>query len=72
MRITVRVKPGSRKTFIREIGDGELEICVREPASEGKANRAVIEAVALRAGVAKSRVRMARGHRGKNKILEVL
>ena len=43
----VRVKPGSRKGPLVEVGsDGELTIYVREPAVDGKANNAVIRLLA--------------------------
>ena len=45
--IVVRIKPGSRKGPLVEVGDdGELTIYVREPAVEGKANDAVIKLLA--------------------------
>ena len=45
--ISVRVKPGSRKGPLVEIGgEGELTVYVREPAAEGKANRAVVKLLA--------------------------
>jgi len=41
--ISVRAKPGSRKGPLVEIGgEGELTVYLREPAAEGKANRAVV------------------------------
>jgi uncharacterized protein YggU (UPF0235/DUF167 family) len=57
--VVVRVKPGSRKGPLVEVGpDGELTIYVREPAIEGKANDAVIRLLAAHLNVAPSRVQL--------------
>jgi uncharacterized protein len=60
--VVVRVKPGSRKGPLVEIGnDGELTIYVRERAVEGKANDAVVKLLAKHFGVTPSRVQMVSG-----------
>lgn len=60
--ISVRVKPGSRKGPLVEIGaDGELTIYVREQAVDGKANEAVVKLLAEHLGVPRSRVQLASG-----------
>jgi uncharacterized protein YggU (UPF0235/DUF167 family) len=60
--VVVRVKPGSRKGPLVEIGDGgELTIYVREQAVEGKANEAVIKLLADHLGVPRSRLKLASG-----------
>jgi uncharacterized protein (TIGR00251 family) len=60
--ISVRVKPGSRKGPLVEVGcDGELTVYVREPASEGKANEAVVKLLAKHLGVAPSRLDLVSG-----------
>lgn len=60
--ITVRVKPGSRKGPLVEVGtDGALTIYVRERAVDGKANEAVVKLLAEHLGVAKSRIELVSG-----------
>ena len=71
MRITVSVRPNSRNEGIEERPDGSLLVRVRAPAKEGRANRAVIEAVAARFGCPKSHVRLVSGQKGKLKVLEL-
>ncbi len=62
MIIAVRVKPGSRKGPLVEVGaDGELTIYVPERAVDGKANEAVIKLLAGHLGVASSQVRLITG-----------
>lgn len=60
--VTCTIKPGSRKGPVVEIGDdGALTLFVREPATEGKANRAAVVLLAAHLGVPKSRVRLIAG-----------
>ncbi|HET7739214.1 MULTISPECIES: DUF167 domain-containing protein [unclassified Mycolicibacterium] len=60
--ITVRVKPGSRKGPLVEVGDdGELTIYVPERAVDGKANDAVTKLLAAHLGVPRSRVELVSG-----------
>lgn len=60
--VVVKVKPGSRKGPLVEIGpDGELTIYVREPAVDGKANEAVTRMLAAHLDLPKSRVELVSG-----------
>jgi len=60
--ISVRVKPGSRKGPLVEVGDDEiLTVYVHEPAVDGKANAAVIRVLAEHFGVPRSRVELVSG-----------
>jgi uncharacterized protein (TIGR00251 family) len=49
----------------------KLEVYVRAPAREGKANERVVELVAEFFKIAKSRVTIKKGQTSRNKILEV-
>ena len=55
-------------------GDGaaELTVWVRAKAHDGEANVAVVKALAKYFGVAKGRVRIVRGEKGRKKVVEVL
>lgn len=60
--VTCTIKPGSRKGPVVEVDDaGALTLFVREPATEGKANKAAVELLASHLGVPKSRVRLIAG-----------
>ncbi|MFO7638222.1 MAG: DUF167 domain-containing protein [bacterium] len=71
MRIRVTVRPGCRVESIEERPDGPLLARVRAPAREGKANDAVIAAVARHFGVPRSSVRILRGQSGRDKLIEL-
>jgi uncharacterized protein YggU (UPF0235/DUF167 family) len=62
MIIAVRVKPGSRKGPLVEVGaDGELTVYVPERAVDGKANEAVVRLLAIHLDVPSSRVHLIGG-----------
>jgi uncharacterized protein YggU (UPF0235/DUF167 family) len=71
-RLTVHVKPGSRRGPAVETGeDGSLTAFVRERAVDGAANVGVIALLATHFGVARSRVTIARGHTSRTKLVDV-
>jgi uncharacterized protein len=60
--VVVRVKPGSRKGPLVEVGpNGELTIYVRERAVDGKANDAVTRLLADHLQLPRSRVELVSG-----------
>ncbi|MEI1279078.1 DUF167 domain-containing protein [Leptospira venezuelensis] len=71
MKIQVRVKPNSKKPSLIKSEDGVWIVAVKEPATEGKANDAVVRAVAEELGLAPSKVKILRGEKSKLKLLEV-
>ena len=70
MRLSVAVKPGSRRPGIARAG-GTVVIAVRERAVEGRANAAVIAALAAWLDVAPSRITLERGASGRTKRFDV-
>ncbi|AYV57296.1 DUF167 domain-containing protein [Leptospira kmetyi] len=71
MKFTVLVKPNSKKVFFRKEEDGSITVAVREPALEGKANEAVIEAFSEAMNLPKRKIRILSGEKGKRKTVEV-
>lgn len=75
MRVKIRVYPGSRETSVGgrygEGGPPVLIVRVTAPAVDGKANRAVIEAVARALGVRSRDLRIVAGERSRDKIIEI-
>jgi uncharacterized protein (TIGR00251 family) len=70
LRIQVRVIPNAGKnTIIQE--EGRLKIKVTAPAIEGKANKAVIDLLAIHFKVRKAAINIIKGEKGRDKIVEI-
>ena len=67
----VLVRPRSTRPAVGGGHDGALVVRVREPATDGRANRAVVEAVAGALGVARGAVRITAGASSRRKVVEV-
>ncbi|MBC8275102.1 MAG: DUF167 domain-containing protein [Chloroflexi bacterium] len=71
MKIRVKVIPNSKTEEVAEEGD-RFVVRVKEPAKEGKANRAVIKLVAAYFKVPQRQVVISSGFESRNKVIEVL
>jgi len=71
MRLPVRVTPRAKQPGIENAADGTLVVKVREPADDGRANAAVIAALACHFGVAKRAVTIVHGHTSRRKLVEI-
>lgn len=70
MRLEVKVHPGAR---FEKIDEGEIfEVWLREKPEGGKANAALIKALARHFSVPKSSVSILRGHGSRRKIVEII
>jgi len=72
MKISVKVKPNSKKEEVKKLTDNEFILSVKEPAKEGKANQAVIKLLSEYFGVPKSNISIIKGECSKNKIIQIL
>ena len=71
MKIHVIAKTKSKVPGVVKLFDGTLEVRVRELPIDGKANDAVIEALAKHHGVPKSRMRLVSGESSKHKTFTI-
>lgn len=71
MKITVRVKPNAKETRVEKIDETHLIVSVTAPPQEGRANRAVILAIATYFDIAPSRVSIVSGLASRRKIIEI-
>jgi uncharacterized protein len=70
VRLEIIAKPGARAARITQRG-GEVVVAVRERAVDGKANEAIVRAVADWLGVAPSGVLLMHGALGRRKLLAI-
>lgn len=87
MKIVIRARPGARQAYVKRIeeeglfgptgsgkgkgGAARFVVAVKEPAVDGRANRAIEKALAEYLGVTPSRVRIVAGHSAKEKTVEI-
>lgn len=75
MRFAIRVKPGVKRDVGGGTWDGALGealiVAVAAPAVEGKANRAVCQALAKALGVRARDLTIVRGERSRDKLIEL-
>ncbi len=72
MKFFLHVKPKSSIVRIEQKNEKELTVWVKEVPEDGKANDAVVRAVAEHFDVAPSRVKILRGASGRKKIIEIV
>ncbi|HUK81448.1 MAG TPA: DUF167 domain-containing protein [Verrucomicrobiae bacterium] len=71
MRVQIKVTPRAKRPGIKAAADGSLVVRVREPAENGRANVAVIEALAEHFEVPRGAVSIVRGHMCRRKLVEI-
>ena len=69
--ISVRVRASARQDELVGMRDGILLIRVSAPALEGRANESVRRVLAKHLGVPKSSVTIVRGHRSREKVIQI-
>ena len=69
MKIIVKVKTKAKEERVEKIGEGAFTVWVKEPAEKGKANSAVIKAVAKHFKIPRSNVQIVSGLSSRQKII---
>lgn len=71
MKFTITVKTNAKEDAVREGPAGGLQVRVKAPPQEGRANEAVIRALAKHFSVPKSHIAIVGGFKSKTKIIRV-
>lgn len=71
MKISVKVKTGGKETAARQAGLGFV-VSVRARPEGGRANAAVLEALADYFNIPKTSLRIVSGHKYRTKIIELI
>ncbi|PIZ87317.1 MAG: hypothetical protein COX92_01455 [Candidatus Nealsonbacteria bacterium CG_4_10_14_0_2_um_filter_40_15] len=71
MKIFVRVKPKAKEEKVEKIDDINFNVQVRALPEKGKANRAVIRALADYFNIGQSNIQIVSGSKSKLKIIEI-
>lgn len=71
MRIIIKAKPGAKEQGIEKIANNSYVVSVKEPPIQGKANKAIIAALAQYFNKSISEVSIVLGHTLRKKIVEI-
>jgi uncharacterized protein (TIGR00251 family) len=65
--LAVRAQPGARRTGVQGEQNGALKVAVSAPPEDGRANKALVEALSKALGVRRSQVELLSGATGRDK-----
>ncbi len=71
MKIFVKAKTRAKENKVEKIDDSNVIVFVKAAPAKGKANEAIIESLAEYFNLAKSDIEIIRGHKSKEKIIEI-
>lgn len=71
MKKQVKVKPNSKRQTIEESEDGTLIVHLKSPPVDGKANQELIDLLAKKFNVPKSKILIKSGLSSKTKLIEI-
>ena len=71
MKITVLVKPNSKKESVVQNEDGSFTVRVNAPPQDGKANQRVIELLSRHFNLPKSSIELLHGASGRKKVFKI-
>jgi len=72
MKIFVKVKPRAKIEKVERVDDKNFTVFVKEPPIKGRANQAIIRALAEYFKTSSSRVKIISGHTSKQKVIEII
>ena len=70
-RLSIHATPGARGESVGGNHDNALRVAVTAPADQGKANKAIIKALARALGVSKSQIELIRGPTSRRKVFAI-
>ncbi|MDP1706244.1 MAG: DUF167 domain-containing protein [bacterium] len=72
MRIFVSAKPAAREESIEKIDETHFIVAVKEPPIQGRANNAIIKALADYFKISSGRIKIIAGMTSRQKMVEIL
>ncbi len=71
VKITVRVKAGSKENLVERTGENQYTLRVKEKAIEGRANKAVIDLLSEYFDIPKSCISIVGGFKSRDKLIAI-
>ncbi len=72
MRLYIKAKPSAPCESVEKIDETHYIVAVTEPPVQGRANRAIIAALANHFNVSTSHVNIVSGHTSRQKVMEIM
>ena len=72
MKIVVKAEPNAKKEQIEKVDETHFVVQVKEPPIQGRANRAIKDALAEYFNIAPSRIKIVSGSSSKQKTFEII
>jgi hypothetical protein len=69
--LSVRVTPRAKRNTVTKMEDGSLKVYVTAPPEDGRANEAVVEAIAEWLGVKRRQIEIVTGATSRNKVVRL-
>ena len=69
--VQLAIRSGAKETRANGELDGRLKLSIKAPPIEGRANQAIVQSIALAAGIPTSRVQLVSGAKSKHKSLVI-
>ena len=69
--VAVHAQPGAKRSEISGLHGGRLKMRIAAPPLEGRANEALIDFLAQRLGLSRSKLRVLKGLQGRTKLVEI-
>lgn len=69
--VAVHAQPGAKRSEISGLHGERLKVRIAAPPLEGRANEALIELLAQRLGLPRSKLRVSKGLQGRTKLVEI-
>lgn len=71
MKLFIRTRTRAKEEGVVKVDDSHFVISVKEPPIEGKANEAIINLLSKYFQVTKAKIKIIKGLKGKNKVVEI-
>lgn len=69
--LSIKVKPKSKKEYVKRIDEDHLEVAVNAPPEDGKANKRVIELLGEYFNTPKKNILLIRGEKSRHKMFSI-
>jgi len=71
MKVFVRARTRAKEEGVVKVDNSHFVVSVKEPPVEGKANDAIIDLLSEYFQVTKAKIKIVKGLKGKNKVVEI-